>query len=250
MTKMLFRISRGAFCVPALLLLVAAPLLAQVFPDEEYVDVLRLSDGSILRGVITEEEPERYVAIEIYGGSRFVVSTANIVSRSRERNIDYGTKYLRIDLGDLEFPSDRNPGGDDAVGGASPVEDASSGDNAGRWPDPNWIRPVTLGVGTGGPTDDVDFYSQLGGARAIGDFLYVGAIVHVFFLDPIPYPLGLVGYGDEAGRFLVTTSFLPMGSSFVAQLGITVRRVRIAGYTAIDYGGGFFGGGVSLGYLF
>jgi hypothetical protein len=43
-------------------------LVAQVFPDREELDVVRLVDGTVLKGVILEQIPERYLEIQLYGG--------------------------------------------------------------------------------------------------------------------------------------------------------------------------------------
>jgi len=78
--------------------ILAAPLAAQVFPEEETLDVVRISDGSVLRGRIIENFVDRYVKIEIYGGSIFTVAYENIESISEVRNPDYQTQWLRIEI--------------------------------------------------------------------------------------------------------------------------------------------------------
>jgi hypothetical protein len=77
-------------------------LSAQVYPEREELDVVRLVDGTVLKGVILEEVPERYLEIELYGGSTFVLGSEQIESVEREPNPDYGTTWIKIDLGDLD----------------------------------------------------------------------------------------------------------------------------------------------------
>jgi hypothetical protein len=71
---------------------------AQVYPDREELDVVRLVDGTVLKGVILEEVPERYLEIELYGGSTFVLGFEQIESVEREANPDYGTTWIKVDL--------------------------------------------------------------------------------------------------------------------------------------------------------
>lgn len=72
----------------------------QIFPGEENLDVLYLTDGTIMRGVVREDVPERYLEMEIYGGSTFVLSYENIERRDQEENPDYGTAWIKVDVGD------------------------------------------------------------------------------------------------------------------------------------------------------
>ncbi|MFP4152316.1 MAG: hypothetical protein ACLFR8_10260 [Alkalispirochaeta sp.] len=78
--------------------ILAAPLAAQVFPDDEMLDVVRITDGSVLRGKIIENFVDRYVEIEIYGGSIFTVAYENIESISEVRNPDYQTQWIRVEI--------------------------------------------------------------------------------------------------------------------------------------------------------
>ncbi|MDA3950849.1 MAG: hypothetical protein PF508_16705, partial [Spirochaeta sp.] len=74
----------------ALLVLCGTLAFAQIFPEEETLDVVYTTDGSVLRGRIVEDVPEEYLTIEIYGGSRFVIAVENIVEISTTPNGDYG----------------------------------------------------------------------------------------------------------------------------------------------------------------
>lgn len=96
---------------------VSSLLGAQVFPDREYLDVVTLSDGTILKGVITETVPDRYLEIELYGGSTFVLAFAQIEAVEREPNPDYATTWIKVDL-DALSRAQTGPG--DGSAGASP----------------------------------------------------------------------------------------------------------------------------------
>jgi hypothetical protein len=85
--------------------------IAQVYPDREELDVVRLVDGTVLKGVILEEVPERYLEIQLYGGSTFVLGYGQIESVGREANPDYGTTWIKIDLGALTVPGGTNDTG-------------------------------------------------------------------------------------------------------------------------------------------
>jgi hypothetical protein len=74
---------------------------AQVFPDEETLDVVYISDGSVLRGRIVENIVDRHVKIEIYGGTMFVVAWENIDAIEEEANPDYNKQWVRVEFGDL-----------------------------------------------------------------------------------------------------------------------------------------------------
>jgi len=90
----------SAFPILCLLLVFFSHYLsAQVYPDREMLDVVRLVDGTVLKGVILEQVPERYLEIELYGGSTFVLGYEQIESVEREANPDYGTMWIRIELG-------------------------------------------------------------------------------------------------------------------------------------------------------
>lgn len=74
----------------ALLVLCGTLGFAQIFPEEEYLSVVELMDGSVLRGRIVEEAASGDVmVVEIYGGSRFVIAAENIVEISTVANGDY-----------------------------------------------------------------------------------------------------------------------------------------------------------------
>lgn len=78
-----------------------APLCAQVFPQEQELDVIDLKDGSVLIGRIVENETaglteerssETPIRIEIAGGSQFVVDPVNIVRMRTIRNPEFGAE--------------------------------------------------------------------------------------------------------------------------------------------------------------
>lgn len=83
-----------------LLVFIGLGVFAQVFPDEEQLDVIEVSDGSVLVGRIIEDVPDRYVQIEVYGGSTFVIAYENIVDRRQRRNPDYGTSWIKVEIGE------------------------------------------------------------------------------------------------------------------------------------------------------
>ncbi|MFP4210015.1 MAG: hypothetical protein ACLFR8_02135 [Alkalispirochaeta sp.] len=150
---------------------VAATAFPQVFPDQEFLDVVRVIDGSVLKGRIVEDRPDEYLAIELYGGSIFTVAYANIQSVSRQRNPDYQTTYLRLQLGDFTGADTTSEDRSDAA-----VE--TDDDTRARRPDPMWIWPVSLGAADMGGFSP---YIQAGGARRIGSSWYAGSHLHVFF---------------------------------------------------------------------
>jgi hypothetical protein len=84
--------------VLVLVTLLTLHLSAQVFPERETLDVVRISDGSVLRGKIIENFVDRYVTIEIYGGSIFTVAYENIEAIEEEPNPDYNMQWLRIEV--------------------------------------------------------------------------------------------------------------------------------------------------------
>jgi hypothetical protein len=77
---------------------------SQVFPEEEFLDVVRTVDGSVLKGVIVSDRPDetdRPVSLEIYGGTTFVIIPENIQSISEVRNPDYGRSVPPLELNDI-----------------------------------------------------------------------------------------------------------------------------------------------------
>ncbi len=95
-----------------LLLGLPVVLAAQVFPDLEYLHVVYLRDGSVLRGEILEDDPEGPVAVMIYGGTTFVVARENVERIEEEPNPDYGKTWLQIDIGEgrrAPVSPDRDP---------------------------------------------------------------------------------------------------------------------------------------------
>jgi hypothetical protein len=221
---------------------VTISVTAQVFPDQEFLDVVRVTDGSVLKGRIVEDRPDEYLAIELYGGSVFTVAYANIQSVSRQRNPDYQTTYLRLQLGDFTGADTTSEDRSDAA-----VE--TDTDTRARWPDPKWIWPVSLGAGGMGGFNP---YIQAGGARRIGESWYAGAHVHVFFEAPYPVPFLMAGYGRDPGRFLILGSFVAIppaitGDSWftVSQLSVAFNRISVQAFISSD---ATFGGGI--GYIF
>ncbi len=97
--------------VGLLLLITAAPVTAQVFPGEERLDVVRLTDGTVLRGIITERIPDQYVEIELWGGSTFVLGVDSIEAIEQEENPDFGTVWIMVEIGapESETPDDPDP---------------------------------------------------------------------------------------------------------------------------------------------
>jgi hypothetical protein len=73
---------------------------AQVFPLEERLEVLHLYDGTVLRGVIRQDIPDRYVELEIHGGSTFAIDYDSIRHREQIDNPDYSTLWIKVDVGD------------------------------------------------------------------------------------------------------------------------------------------------------
>ncbi|MDA3951378.1 MAG: hypothetical protein PF508_19380 [Spirochaeta sp.] len=116
------------FTVCLLLFAFSHNLVAQVYPDREELDVVRLVDGTILKGVILEQVPDRYLEIELYGGSTFVLGYEQIESVEREANPDYGTTWIKIELGAGSGGGGEADGSDEASGtgaadGALPAAD-------------------------------------------------------------------------------------------------------------------------------
>jgi hypothetical protein len=62
------------------------------------LDVVTLTDGTVLKGVILEQVPDRYLEIELYGGSTFVLGYEQIESVERETNPDYSPTWIKVDL--------------------------------------------------------------------------------------------------------------------------------------------------------
>lgn len=105
------RISRRTLISLALtvLLIVTVPLAAQVFPEREHLDVIDLIDGSILVGVITEDEEPDPVRITLWSGTEFVVDRDNIERIRSAQNTGYGKGVETYVHGPVGEPGD--PGG-------------------------------------------------------------------------------------------------------------------------------------------
>lgn len=234
---------RNVFVVVALIC-VAWGISAQVFPELEYVDILRLTDGSVLKGHVVEDRTSEYMIVEIYGGSRFFVLYENIESRSVQRNPDYGTEYLRLTIGDFERP-----------GGESEAVQIS--EDGARWPDPLWVWPIMLGFGGVTPTTSFDGFIEAGGLRKIGtSSTYLGLMAHAFFQFPIPFPYPAIGYGENPETFLANGGFLvlPPGVAtdswiYSGVVGVSIRRITISAYFAA-FDGAVNSIGIGGGYLF
>lgn len=98
------------------------PLWGQVFPEEEYLTVVTTVDGSVVTGIATDDiDPNEFsidaariqqglkplrpsnttLAIEIYGGSVFVIASENIQQISRRRNPDFGKTAPTISFDEM-----------------------------------------------------------------------------------------------------------------------------------------------------
>lgn len=132
-------IYRFSFVYAFFLLLVSFShnLDAQVYPDREELDVVRLVDGTVLKGVILEQVPDQYLEIELYGGSTFVLGYEQIEAVEWEANPDYGTTWIKVDLGAHEPESTATGDGDEITGAAGDDGGVSASDN-----DP---RPLSAG---------------------------------------------------------------------------------------------------------
>jgi len=123
-----------------ILMLCGTLAFAQIFPEEETLDVVRITDGSVLRGRIIEDFVDRSVTIEIYGGSVFTIAYENIEALEEEANPDYGTQWIRIEVGDPSV----------LAGGA--------GDDSGR-PEYGYLgKGHIFGIGVGAA--NTDFYGS------------------------------------------------------------------------------------------
>jgi hypothetical protein len=111
----------------ALLVLCGTLGFAQMFPQEETLDVVYTTDGSVLRGRIVADVPDEYLTIEIYGGSAFVVAYANVERVRKEPNPDYGTEWITARVGQSERAEDA-------------VAARLSGHIAGVYLGPSWVR--------------------------------------------------------------------------------------------------------------
>jgi hypothetical protein len=235
------------------LTLAASLAWGQVFPDREYLDVVTISDGSVLVGRITENVPERYVEIEVYGGSVFVVAHENITSIEERPNPDYGERWIRIELGTLSAPEGET--GDEAN---TPADTAGDGSLGGR----KWLFPAGLG---GAYADERPMFFMDGGAmRRIGSSWYGGLNVHLFMADigmglPIsPMPFVTAAYGPDPDTFLLIADVMvmpPISSwgnpvFYIADVGAAFRRIS-AGLFIMGWAekpvAGF---GISAGYVF
>lgn len=108
--------------IVALWVVCTSPLWGQVFPEEEYLSVVTTVDGSVIRGVITDDvdldefsiDAARIrqglkplhpsyssLAIEIYGGSIFVIAAENIQHITERRNPDFGASPPTISLEEM-----------------------------------------------------------------------------------------------------------------------------------------------------
>jgi hypothetical protein len=106
----------------ALWFVCSLPLWGQVFPEEEYLDVITMVDRSVLTGVVADDvdldefsvdatrvqqglepllPPGSTLSIEIYGGSTFVIASENIQRISRRRNPDFGKAPPTISLEEM-----------------------------------------------------------------------------------------------------------------------------------------------------
>jgi hypothetical protein len=96
----------AVFNVCLLLIIFSHNLDAQVYPRHEMLDVVTLTDGTVLKGLITEIVPDRYVEIEVYGGSVFVLGFAQIESITEQPNPDYSPTWIKVDLAAIRAPDE------------------------------------------------------------------------------------------------------------------------------------------------
>jgi len=92
----------SACVVVAAFLLFPTVLSAQIYPRTEELDRITLSDGTVLTGIITERVPDKYLQIELYGGSSFVLGFDQIESIDRVANPDYSPMWIKVDLAEME----------------------------------------------------------------------------------------------------------------------------------------------------
>lgn len=110
----------STYVAVTMFLLLPAVLPAQVYPRTEELDQVTLSDGTVLTGIITERVPDKYVQIELYGGSSFVLGFSRIESIDRVANPDYSPLWIKVDLAEIEAMSATagDTGAGDGVGEA------------------------------------------------------------------------------------------------------------------------------------
>lgn len=99
---------------------VAVPVAAQVFPNRQYLDVVRIVDGSVLRGEIVENVPDRYLVIATADGNSFTIAAEQIDAIDREANPDYDPQIIRLDAATAEalLASNERPVTDDSFDGS------------------------------------------------------------------------------------------------------------------------------------
>jgi hypothetical protein len=115
-------------------LLLSTVAFAQVYPNLPELDVVRLVDGTVLKGRITDEVDERYLVIELYGGSSFVLDYAAIESVDTEPNPDYGETWIKVDISD-EAASAELSRADEPEEPSSATDDDEIGAAAGPTPE-------------------------------------------------------------------------------------------------------------------
>lgn len=231
--------NKTCFLAVVLAGLVVAVAHGQIFPEEEYIDVLYIMDGSTIRGRIIESDTPDRVRVEIFGGSVFAVAERNIERIEQVPNPDYGREPLHIDLEERA-----------ATGAATRAAEKAPPLR------PRWIFPVSLGI----EFSDADPYITAGAAHRLGDKWYGGVDTITFFNNPIPFPLLLVGYGQVPAErlYLAGLLLLPAGTATdetvgAVQFGIAFNRFSInAMFTTFSPGKAGLGrdGGLSIGYVF
>ncbi|MFP4153847.1 MAG: hypothetical protein ACLFSV_13460 [Alkalispirochaeta sp.] len=210
---MVFRRSSSVWIVLGLLAGAAMVAEAQVYPDREYLDVVILSDGTILKGVITERVPERYLEIEVYGGSTFVLAFGQIESVERQPNPDYGTTWIKVDLDALDRAG--ATAGSDGAGDLSAGESTTARDGPKSLKDGGLVLGLTTGPMVrwmGGPDWDgyVDDFS--GDAESEVHFdgepggVFFRYLTQPAFVAETPWVLGVRGaivWTARSGRIVV-----------------------------------------------
>lgn len=188
-------------------------LSAQVFPRTEFLDEITLTDGTTLTGVIVERVPEKYVEIELYGGSRFVLGFERIESIDRTANPDYAPTWIKVDRDAVSSAMSV----DGAQGRGAAGDGVASGDEAGEEAVPRpmieggWMLGAYVGPSVsfwrGDDWDDfIDSFPDDDESRTVGNFgmsdagaslSYVGKPA---FAGDRPFMLGVRGAAGTAYR--------------------------------------------------
>lgn len=235
-------------------LFVSLSAFGQIFPDQERLDVIEVTDGSILVGRIIDDVPDRYVEIELYGGSTFVIAYENIADRRQRRNPDYGSTWIKVEIG--EGASGATTGGDTgpaANGTGAGSDDATATDVSGAANEiDRWIFPVGVGYFS---YDGGQPFVELGAARRIGTNWYGGLNAH-YFIPDIAIPLFTAAYTAGPNRPLYMLDFIGVpagllgGNPFfsIVEFGVAFNGFSLNAMALIDPDQ--FSPGFSVGFVF